>query len=161
MLVNSTHQCEVSSLLCQVSPMSLDFFSNSRTISPISSLVGKGENLIDDATFSVGEITSSCSSRRRRLHNKFESRYTCTISEEETLWTSVLVSSRPSVPGPPGSSEKFVQPSPFLTRSTKVASPVKHKGSSPKLSTATLSVPRVSADVPFRPETTPNQAKSS
>ena len=127
---NSSVRC-VQSYLSGVPNVSR-LLSNSRTISPIFSLLGKGKNLLDDATFSVWDINSSCSSRRRQLHNKFESRYTCTISEEETLWTSVVVSPRPSVPGPSGSSGKFVQPTPFPTRSTKAASPVKPKGSSPK-----------------------------
>ena len=133
-------------------------FLNPRTISPILSLHWKGKNLLDDAVFSVWDITSSCSSRQRRLHNKFESRYIRTISDEETLWTSVVVSPRPPVQTW-AFRIKFVQLTPFPTRSTTADSPVKHRGSSPKLSTATFSVPRVSADVSFLPDANSNQVK--
>ena len=43
----------------------------------------KGRALLEDAYLSVWELTSSCSSRRRRICNHFDSRYTCTISDEE------------------------------------------------------------------------------
>ena len=124
-------------------------FSNPRTISPVFSLLGKGNALLSDATFSVWDVTASCSSRRRLLLNKLESRYTCTISDEEALWTSVVVSLKTSAPGPILPSGKIVQPTPFPGRARGAESSGKPKGSSPKLSTPTFSVPRVVADVPF------------
>ena len=127
-------------------------FSNPRTVSPIFSLLGKGKSLLDDAALSVWDVTPSCTSRRRRLHNKLESRYTCTISEEEALRTSVVVSPKSSAPGPSSSSGKFVQPTPFAVRSKEADSATNRKGSSPKISTPTLAVPRVNADFQFLPD---------
>ena len=134
-------------------------FSNPRTISPIFSILGKGKALLDDATFSVWDVTASCSSRRRLLYNKLESRYTCTISDEETLWTSVVLSPKTPAPSPVFSSGKFVQPSPFPGKGRGAGSGSKPKGSSPKLSTPTLSVPRVVTDVPFLSDSSSSGAK--
>ena len=141
------------------SPNVSGLFSNPRTISPVFSLLGKGNALLSDATFSVWDVTPSCSSRRRLLLNKLESRYTCTISDEEALWTSVVVSPKTSAPGPILSSGNFVQPTPFPGRARGAESSGKPKGSSPKLSTPTLSVPRVVTDVPFLSDSSSSGAK--
>ena len=133
-------------------------FSNPRTISPIFTLLGKGRGLFTDSAFSIWNVVSSCASRRHLFHNKLESRYTCTISDEETLWTSVVVSPKAAEPQA-SASAKFVKPTPFPVRSSYIAPSPKSKSASPVLSTPTLSVSRVSADIPFLPNTSSDGSK--
>ena len=133
-------------------------FSNPRTISPIFTLLGKGRGLFTDSAFSIWNVVSSSASRRHLFHNKLESRYTCTISDEETLWTSVVVSPKAAEPQA-STSAKFVKPTPFPVRSSYIAPSPKSKSASPVLSTPTLSVSRVSADIPFLPNTSSDGSK--
>ena len=130
-------------------------FNNPRTIAPIFSLLGKGRALLEDTNFSVWDTTITCASRRQRLSNRLDSRYTCTVTEEERIWTSFDPSPRAS-----GSNDspiveksgKFVKLSPIRagpSSSAHVKSPVIR---TPELATATLSVPRVVNEVAFLPE---------
>ena len=132
-------------------------FSNPRTISPIFTLLGKRRRLFSDSAFSIWDVLSSCASRRRLFLNKLESRYTCTISEEETLWTSVMVSPKASEPQN-SSRGKFVKPPPFHTKASGASPSPKSKTSSPNHSTPTLSVSRV--DIPFLPSTSSDGSKN-
>ena len=67
-------------------PNVLGLFSNPRTVAPIFSLLGKGRSLLENPDYSVWDVSSSCSSRRRRLQKKFESRFTGTVTDEERAW---------------------------------------------------------------------------
>ena len=91
------------------------------------------------------------------FQNKLESRYTCTISEEETLWTSVMVSPKSSEQQN-SSRGKFVKPTPFPTKASGTAPSPKSKTTSLNLSTPTLSVSRV--DIPFLPSTSSDGSKN-
>ena len=68
-------------------PNVTELFNNPRTIAPIFSLQGREKALLEDSKFSVWDVTSSCSRRLLQLFNRLNSRYTCTITEEERLWT--------------------------------------------------------------------------
>ena len=69
-------------------PSVSELYSNPKTVSSVFSLLGRGQSLLEDEHFTVWDITSTCSSRRRRLSNQLDSRYTCTISDKEKLWVS-------------------------------------------------------------------------
>ena len=124
--------------------------NNPRTIAPIFSLLGRGKALLEDPGFYVRDVTSSCSGRRLRLFNRLDSRYTCTITEEERLWTcidSVPKSASTTVSPTVGKSGKFAKLSPIRAGpSTSVPA-----DRMPDLATATLSVPRVIGEIPFPP----------
>ena len=154
-------------------PNVLGLFSNPRTVAPIFSLLGKGRSLLENPDYSVWDVSSSYSSRRLRLQNKFESCFTCTVTDEERAWTSLDVDPKPSgstssspthrvtsstskSPKTPLPSSKFAVPGPI---------PVGLSGGSSRgfdqtlqLATATLAVPRFVSEVPFPP---PDQTKSA
>ena len=67
----------------------IGLFSNPRRVAPIFSLLGKGRKLLEDPNYSVWDVNSGCRARRRRLLNKFECRYVCTITDEEREWTTM------------------------------------------------------------------------
>ena len=128
-------------------------FNNPSTFAPIFSLLGRGKALLEDPDFSVWDVTSSCSGRRLRLFNRLDSRYTCTITEEERLWTCIDSVPKPvsTIVSPTvGKSGKFAKMSPFRAGpSTSVPT-----DQMPDLATATLSVPRVIGEIPFPPTET-------
>ena len=70
-------------------PNVIGMFSNPRLVAPTFSLLGKGRSLPGDPNFSVWDVSSGCRARRRRLLNKFESRYICTVTDEEREWTTM------------------------------------------------------------------------
>ena len=64
-------------------------FSNPRLVAPIFVLLGTGKRLLEDLNHSVRDVSSSCKSRRRRLQKKLESRFICTVADEEREWASM------------------------------------------------------------------------
>ena len=132
-------------------------FSNPRTIFLIFTLVERVRALLEDASFSLCDVLSSCSSGRQRFVNKLLSRYICTVSEEEKLWASIHASPKSS--GSPNSfgsqlassRGNFVEPSPFPTKSSGTASAETTQTACLVLSSTQLSVSRVVTDVPFLP----------
>ena len=162
-------QLGVFSLLWSAFPMSWGL----ELLPPSFLLLGRGKILLENPDYSVWDVSSSCSSRRRRLQNKFESRFTCTVTDEERAWTSLNVdpkssgstssspthrvtSSTSKSPKTPLPSSKFAVPGPI---------PVGSSGGSSRgfeqtlqLATATLAVPRFVSEVPFLP---PDQTKSA
>ena len=112
--VNEFQSCvrSVQSFLFGVPSVS-ELYSNPRTVSSVFSLLGRGQSLLEDENFTVWDITSIYSSRRRRLSNQLDSRYTCTISDEKKLWVSLQ--SGPKKPDSTSvrSSPKFGVPTPI------------------------------------------------
>ena len=64
-------------------PNVIGLFSNPRLVAPIYFLLVKGRKLLEDPNYSVWDVSSGCRARRRRLLNKFESRYICTVTDEK------------------------------------------------------------------------------
>ena len=160
---NSSIKCVQSSL--SGIPNVSGLFSNPRTISRIFTLLGRGRALLEDASFSVWGVLPSCSSRRQRFLNKLESRYICTVSEEEKLWASIHASPKCSSSPNPSSSQlpssrlKFVKPTPFPTRSSEIVTVETTQSACPVLCTPTLSDPRVVTHNPFLPAEPPGETK--
>ena len=145
-------------------PNVLGLFSNPRTVAPIFSLFGKRRSLLENPDYSVWEVCSSCSSRRPRLQTKFETRFTCTVTDEERAWTSLNVdpkssgstssspthlvtSSTSKSPKTPLPSSKFAVPRPIPVGSSGVSS--RGFEQTLLLATATLAVPRFVSEVLF------------
>ena len=137
-------------------PNVTELYANPRTASSVFSLLGRGRSLIEDERFSVWDLTSTCSSRRRRISNQLDSRYTCTISDDERSWVGLQEKS--ATTSPVQSPPKFAVPTPIQTGSGPPGNSSKNVRKSPVLGTAVLSVPRFNADVPFLPE--PRAAES-
>ena len=123
--------------------------------SHIFTLLERGGALLEDVSCSLWDILPSCSSRHQQFLNKQESRYFCTVSEEEKLWASIHASQKSSGSTKSSSSQlassrgKFVKHTPFPTRSSETASVETTQSACLVLPTPTLSGPRVVSDVPF------------
>ena len=134
--------------------------ANPRTVSSVFSLLGKGRTLLENAYLSVWDLTSSCSSRRRRISNHFDSRYSCTISDEEKSWVALhdkpqSASSSPIQSPKTPEPSKFVAPTPIQSGPEPTGATGKITRKSPVLATSALSSPRYRVDVPILPESRP------
>ena len=141
-----------------------ELYANPRTVSSVFSLLGKGRALLEDAYLSVWVLTSSCSSRRRLIFNHFDSRYTCTISDEEKSWVALhdkpqSASSSPAQSPKTPRSSKFVAPTPIQSGPEPTGATGKNTRKSPVFATSALSSPRFRADVPILPESQPAGVK--
>ena len=141
-----------------------ELYANPRTVSSVFSLLGKGRALLEDAYLSVWDLTSSCSSRRRLIFNHFDSRYTCTISDEEKSWVALhdkpqSASSSPAQSPKTPKPSKFVAPTPIQSGPEPTGATGKNTRKSPVFATSALSSPRFRADVPILPESQPAGVK--
>ena len=84
--------------------------------------------------------------------NQLDSRYTCTVSDEEKFWVSLQSSQRKpdstSVRSPP----KFAVPTPIQVGPSATGNSAKNTRKSPVLGTPVVSVTRRVTDIPFLPE---------
>ena len=129
-----------------------ELYSNQRTVSSVFSLLGRGQSLLEDENFLGWDTTSTCSSRRRRLSNQLDSRYTCTVSDEEKLWVSLQRSPKKpdstSVRSPP----VFAVPTPIQGGPNTAGTSAKNTRKSPVLGTPVASLTRHVTDIPFLPK---------
>ena len=154
---NSSVRCVQSSLVGI--PNASELFTNPRTVSSVFSLLGREHVLFEDEHLSVWDVTSSCSSRRRRLVNQLDSRYTCTVTDEEKLWVSLQASPKSSSSNVVRTPPKFATPTPIQVGPGPSGSAGRNPDKSPNLARPVVSMSRVVTDVSFLPDVRPSSPK--
>ena len=154
---NSSVRCVQSSLVGI--PNTSELFTNPRTVSLVFSLLGREHVLFEDEHLSVWDVTSSCSSRRRRLVNQLDSRYTCTVTDEEKLWVSLQASPKSSSSNVVRTPPMFATPTPIQVGPGPSGSAGRNPDKSPNLARPVVSMSRVVTDVSFLPDVRPSSPK--